>query len=85
MREKTITVNFDLDQLARYTDEYLALLYHVCQANPAEFGDRDACEVAEVVRLEIVHRWIAAAPVSLYHHLGAHPGNKERLNRKVTV
>lgn len=68
MRKVVVTVEFDLDQLQGYTDEYLAHLWHVCQANPAEYGDRGACGMAEAVKFEIVRRWLQSAPVGLYNH-----------------
>lgn len=68
MRKVAVTVEFDLDQLQGCTDEYLAQLWHVCQANPAEYGDRGACGMVEAVRFEIVRRWLGVAPVGLYNH-----------------
>lgn len=73
-----VTVEFDLGQLEGYTDSYLALLWHVCQANPAEFGDRAACEAAEMLKLEIVRRRLKVAPVELHNHQGRHVELQER-------
>lgn len=70
MRKVAVTVEFDLDQLQWYADEFLAQLWHVCQANPAEHGDRGACEAVEAVKLEIVHRWLRVVPVELHNHQG---------------
>lgn len=36
----TITFEVDGDELECHTDEYLAQLWHIAQANPAPFGDR---------------------------------------------
>lgn len=85
MRKREIVVSFDLDRLQSYTDEYLAQLHHVCQANPAEFGDKEACETAEAVKSEIVRRWLARVPAELYHHQAKHIlmlAGAERLDAK---
>lgn len=68
----TITFDVDTDRLPHYTHEHLAQLWHVAQANPAPFGDRNACHFAEQVGREIVRRWLAAAPVALWTHQAAH-------------
>jgi hypothetical protein len=83
MREIKVAITFDLDQLRHYTDEFLVQLWHVCQANPAEFGDRRACMAAECVKVEIVRRWLATAPVGLYAHQESHVATKESIARTV--
>jgi hypothetical protein len=80
MASQQISIAFDLDKLGSYTDEYLAQLWHVCQANPAGFGDREACRTAEVVRFEIVRRWLKTAPVELYAHQGSHVATQARID-----
>lgn len=67
-----IAFDLDSDRLPHYTDEHLAQLWHIAQANPAPYGDRDACRFAEGVGREIVRRWLAAAPVALWTHQAAH-------------
>lgn len=68
----TITFEVDTDRLSSFNDEYIAQLWHVSQANPAPFGDADACEFAEYVGREIVRRWLAATPPQLWTHQGRH-------------
>ena len=67
-----ISFDVDTDRLPHYSGEHVAQLWHVAQANPAPFGDRDACHFAELVGREIVRRWLAAAPVALWTHQAAH-------------
>jgi hypothetical protein len=83
MREMKVTITFDLDQLRHYTDAFLAQLWHVCQANPAVFGDRDACTAAECVKSEITRRWLVKAPVELYTHQESHVDTQERIDRRL--
>jgi hypothetical protein len=83
MRKVTIAVEFDLDKLAGYSDEFLAQLWHLCQVNPAEFGDKQACWAAEAVQSEIVRRWLKQAPVALYRHQGSHVAHREVLGRRL--
>lgn len=68
----TVTFVIDIDSLPHYADEYLAQLFHISQANPAAFGDKDACNLAEQVKAEIVRRWLKSAPVALWNHKGDH-------------
>jgi hypothetical protein len=67
-----ITFDLDSDRLPHYTDEHVAQLWHIAQANPAPYGDRNACRFAELVGREIVRRWLAVAPVALWTHQAAH-------------
>jgi len=68
MADTTIAVTFDIDRLSGYTDEFLATLWHVAQANPAPHGDYPAGEIASKVGVEIIRRWLATAPVEMYRH-----------------
>ena len=68
----TITFSVDGADLQGYTDEYVAQLWHIAQANPAPYGDRAACRFTEHVGREIVRRWLASQPPSLWAHQGAH-------------
>ncbi len=72
MAVTTITFTIDADNLRTYTDEYIAQLWHISQANPAPYGDADACEFAEHVGREIVRRWLAETPPTLWTHQGRH-------------
>lgn len=68
----SITFQIDADKLPHCTDAYLAQLWHIGQANPAPFGDAQACDFAEQVGREIVRRWLATTPPELWHHQGRH-------------
>lgn len=67
MRSQEITIKIHED-LSRVTDETLALYWHIAQANPAPHGDYHAGELTRRVGAEIVQRWMAKAPMSMYHH-----------------
>ena len=67
-----ITFEVKEDMLPHYADEHLAALWHIAQANPAPFGDRDACDFAEHVGRQIITRWLASTPPALWHHQGRH-------------
>lgn len=72
MAETTIKFAVDTDNLGHVTDAYIAQLWHIAQANPAPFGDRNACEFAEAVGREIVRRWLTSTPPELWTHQGRH-------------
>lgn len=64
----TITFEIDTDDLSRYSDERIAQLWHIAQANPAPHGNQDAGELAARIGADIVRRWLKTAPVTLYAH-----------------
>jgi hypothetical protein len=66
-----ITIEFDGDELTSYTDERLALLWHVAQANPAPHGDHAAGELVERIGREIITRWLRGVQPELWHHQGS--------------
>jgi hypothetical protein len=66
-----VQFKIDSDQLTGYTDEYLATLWHIAQANPAEDSDRTAGQLAERIGREIISRFIKAAPIPLWNHQGS--------------
>lgn len=68
----TITFEIDTDDLTSFTDQHLADLWHVAQANPAPFGNRDACWAAEYVGREIIRRFLSNTAPNLWSHQGAH-------------
>ena len=68
----SITFEIDSAILTHYTDEYLASLWHIAQANPAEYGDITACDIAEEIGREIIRRWLSDTPPSLWNHEGRH-------------
>lgn len=67
-----ITFEIDSDRLDGYTDEYLAELWYIAQANGAGIADRDAGDIAEHIGREIIRRWIRETPVPLWNHQGRH-------------
>lgn len=76
MSAVTITFKVDPDDLEHYTDEYVAQLWHIAQANPAPFGDRAACTFAEKVGREIVRRWLERQRPAMWTHQAAHIEHK---------
>lgn len=67
-----ITIAFDTDAMPSYTDEFLAQLWHVGQANPAPITDQDAGTIAEAIGREIIRRWLERTPAALWNHQGGH-------------
>lgn len=63
-----ITIEIDMDGLNGYTDEHIAMLWHVAQANPAPHGDQQAGQLVEAIGFEITKRWLKAQSPSVYHH-----------------
>jgi hypothetical protein len=72
-----ITIEIDDEKLASYTDEHLALCWHVAQHNPAEYGDYMAGELAERIGREIIRRWLRNARPELWRHQGEHHYHRE--------
>lgn len=68
-----ITIEVDVDNLAPYADQYLAMAWHVAQANPADgFEDQAAGDVAQKIGWEIIRRWLRNVPPEMYHHQQRH-------------
>lgn len=63
-----ITFVIDTQGLDGYTDEYLAQLWHIAQANPEPWCNQEACELVKQVGTEIIRRWLTAMPVPLHNH-----------------
>ncbi|MDP2398840.1 MAG: hypothetical protein Q8M53_10845 [Burkholderiales bacterium] len=79
---KTIRIDIDLDALQSYADEYLAVCWHVAQANPASsFDSPEPGIIAEHVGREIIRRWLKEIPPQLWNVQGSHFafGEKQRL------
>lgn len=64
----TITIEVDTDLLVGYTDQYVAQLWHIAQANPADISVRDATDLVKYLGFEIIRRWLEKIPPELYHH-----------------
>jgi hypothetical protein len=64
----TITFEVDADNLPSFSDTQIAQLWHVAQANPAPFGDKSACNLAEDIGFEIIRRWLNSTPPELFVH-----------------
>ena len=67
-----ITFAVSLDSLGSFSDEYIAQLWHISQANPAPFGDRQACDLAEHIGREIIRRFVSSQPPALWTHQARH-------------
>jgi hypothetical protein len=73
----SITIEVDDGSLASYTDEFLALCWHVAQHNPVPSGDYLAGELAEHIGREIIRRWLRGVPPELWGHQGRHHAQRE--------
>lgn len=68
-----ITITIDPDALASYTDQHLATLWHVAQANPADgFSSHEPGDLAEKIGREIIRRYLSNTPPALWEHQGRH-------------
>ena len=73
MSKTQITIEFDPDALASYTDQHLAMLWHLTQHNPADgFRDKEPGELAMKVGWEIIRRWLGGVNPEMYHHQQHH-------------
>lgn len=68
----TVRIEIDTESLATVTDQDLAALWHVAQANPAPIDIQDAGKVAEAIGREIVRRFLKATAPALWNHQGSH-------------
>lgn len=66
----TVTLEIDETMLRSYSDQHLATLWHVAQANPAPYHDKQAGEIAEKIGREIVRRWLGRVEPDLWSHQG---------------
>lgn len=67
----TITIAIDTDSLNSVTDSYLAQLWHVAQANPADgFASGEPGALAEHIGREIIRRFLANTAPDLWNHKG---------------
>lgn len=80
--QATVTIDIDTDKLDGYTDTYLAQLWHIAQANPADgFASSEPGRLAEYIGREIIRRFLANTPPDLWHHQGAHQPRELARNR----
>ena len=63
-----VTIEIDPNGLRGYTDQRLALCWHVAQANPAPYSDRQAGDLTAKIGWEIIRRWLGSVAPELYHH-----------------
>ena len=69
----TITFEIDTNDLSHVNDRYLAALWHIAQANPADsFASPEAGLLAETIGREIIKRWLSNTSPELWHHQGHH-------------
>jgi len=68
--KQAVTITIDTDALSNFTDTYLATLWHITQANPAPYGDREAGDLAEEVGREIIRRFLVNTQPELWAHQG---------------
>lgn len=78
----TVTFVIDSDILPDYSDEQIAQLWHIAQANTAEFGDVNACHLAEYIGQEIIRRWLVGIPPELRNHQGSNIKNPVAMGKK---
>lgn len=70
MDKVAITIEVNPHALGNLEDSYLATLWHLAQANPAEYGDRTAGELVERISREIIRRWLRSTEPELWKHQG---------------
>ena len=68
MTTTSVTLHVNTDNLPHANGSYLTQLWHIAQASPAEFGNTQACNVAELVCREIVCRRLAVTPPATLTH-----------------
>jgi hypothetical protein len=69
----TVTIEIDTDTLPNMGDSYVAAMWHVAQANPADhYKDRTPGQLAECVGREIIRRFLERTGPELWNHQGCH-------------
>lgn len=69
----SITIEIDINNLSTLTDQRLAQLWHIAQANPADgFASQEPGETAEHIGREIIRRFLKNTEPELWHHQGRH-------------
>lgn len=68
-----ISITVDADALEGYTDQHLASLWHVAQANPVDgFENPEPGQLAEKIGREIIRRFLVSTGPELWAHQGHH-------------
>ena len=78
-----VTIKIDTDDLRSVTDTYLASLWHVAQANPADpLRPRGSGKLTEHIGREIIARFLRRTPPELCSHDGSAYGSNRSLAAK---
>ena len=78
MAKTIIQFKVDGNDLEHWDDQYLAQLWHISQANPAPFGDAEACDFAERVGREIIRRFVSNTRPELWNHQARHAAQRQQ-------
>lgn len=65
-----ITIEIDERKFRNYTDQYIAMAWHVAQHNPVPYGDKQAGQLTERLAREIVRRWLRSVEPEVWKHQG---------------
>lgn len=77
----SITITFDTESLQSYTDQHMAALWHISQANQQDgFENREPGELAEKIGREIIRRFLAQTGPELWAHQGRHFESGQLMN-----
>lgn len=67
-----ITFKIDTDSIQGYTDQYVATLWHIAQANPADgYASPGPGRLAEEIGGEIIRRFVTRTGPELWNHKGS--------------
>lgn len=75
-------IDTDASRLSSITDTGLATAWHLAQANPAPYGDKNAGMLVKSLGDEIVRRWLAAVPAQLYSHQAGDHDHKAAIEHR---
>lgn len=68
--KKTLTLDFELDNLESYEADFLAALWHAAQWQQDQHKDPDVGAIAERIGREIIRRWLGHTSAPLWHVQG---------------
>lgn len=67
-----ITIKIDTEGIRGYTDQYVATLWHIAQANPEDgYESPWPGKLVEEIGSEIIRRFVTRTEPELYHHKGS--------------